>query len=670
MGSETKIDLLMAVHSHQPDGNFEWVFAEAYEKSYLPFLRMLYQHPNLKASLHYSGCLLEWIIGKHPEFIDMLKEMAGRGQIEMLSGGYYEPVLSLIPERDILGQIKLMNEKIEKLTGCRPSGVWLTERVWEPALIKPLAKAGIKYTIVDDWHFTYVGQKPDDLTGYYVTEDEGEKLFIFPGSERLRYTMPFRLPHETIDYMRQSMDKGLKSRTCADDGEKYGIWPGTFKWVYEERWLENFMNALEAASGWLKTTTFSEYIKGNGPTDRIYLTCASYREMMKWSGGYFKNFLIRYPESNSMQKKMLYVSGRVANSKSKKAREYLYRGQCNCAYWHGVFGGLYLNHLRSAVYSNLIKAEKELDKIDHKDSNWLGVDTTDLDCDSYDEVLVSNSKLELDFSPHSGGALFELDFKPLSINLMNTLTRRKEHYHEKALEKAAECVETKKESEEGIVSIHDIDKGKNAALLADMSYDRYRKVSLLDHFLSEGAALKDFAASMSGEAGDFLSGEYDYRIEKAVKPKAVALRMSRDGNFYDASGRACGVRVEKTINLKADSSSVEIDYKITNMDPKECSAWFGIEFNYSLKDPHLNRIGEVRDFRNININDQWYGVKIDFEFSRPTSMWYFPVETISESESGLERTYQELSLLFHWNFKLAPKDTWCVKIYKNIKIEG
>ena len=681
MGSETKIDLLMAVHSHQPDGNFEWVFAEAYEKSYLPFLGMLYQHPNIKASLHYSGCLLEWIIGKHPEFIKMLKEMVGRGQVEMLSGGYYEPILSLIPERDILGQIKLMNEKIEKLTGYRPSGVWLTERVWEPTLIKPLAKAGIKFTIVDDWHFTYVSQKPDDLSGYYVTEDEGEKLFIFPGSERLRYTMPFRLPHETIDYMRQSRDKGLKSRIYGDDGEKYGIWPGTFKWVYEERWLENFMNALDAESGWLKTTTFSEYIKANGPTDRIYLTCASYREMMKWSGGYFKNFLIKYPESNSMQKKMLYISGLVAKPRPfdrksgtkaslKKAQEYLYKGQCNCAYWHGVFGGLYLNHLRSAVYSNLIKAEKELDKINNRDSNWLGVDTADLDCDSYDEVLVSNSKLELDFSPHNGGALFELDFKPLSLNLTNTLMRKREHYHEKALEKAGASAGAEKESEEGIVSIHDIDKAKYAALLADVSYDWYRKVSLLDHFLSEGTALKDFAASKFTEAGDFLSGEYKYKTEKTTKPKGLALRMSRDGNYFGNAGETYKARIEKTINLKADSSLMEIEYKITNLDDGEFSPWFGIELNYSLKDPHLNRVGEVHDLKNININDQWYGIRIDFEFSRPTSMWYFPVETISESESGLERTYQELSLLFHWNFKLAPKASWGVKIYKNIKIEG
>ncbi len=668
MGSDNKINLLMAVHSHQPDGNFEWVFAEAYEKSYLPFLKMLYQHPDLKISLHYSGCLLDWIADRHPEFIRMLKEIVGRGQAEMLTGGYYEPILTLIPERDILGQIRLMNEKVKGFTGYSPTGVWLTERIWEPTLIKPLAKAGIKFAIVDDWHFSYVGQNPEDLSGYYVTEDEGEKLFIFPGSERLRYLMPFKLPHETINYMGESKERGIKSRIYADDGEKFGIWPGTFKWVYEEKWLGNFLNALDAEREWLQTVTFSEYIKANGPTGRIYLTCASYQEMMKWSGGYFKNFLVKYPESNSMQKKMLYVSGRVAKAKSKKAQEYLYKGQCNCAYWHGVFGGLYLNHLRSAVYSNLIKAEKELDKAEHKDANWLEIETTDFDCDSYDEVLVSNSKLEMDFSPRNGGSLFEFDFKPLSINLTNTLTRKKEPYHDKILEKAKTHDQGAKEAD-GIASIHDISKAKDAALVADLSYDWYRKVSLLDHFLKEGTTVKDFATSKFAEAGDFLNGEYKYEVKKAAKPQAAILKMSRDGNYLGVSDGGYKIRVEKAVSLKPNSPALEIEYKITNLDSRGCSPWFGVEFNYSLKDPHLNRIGEVRDLKNININDQWYGIRVDFEFSDPTSLWYFPIETVSDSVTELERTYQELSLLFHWNLDLAPGSSWGIKIHKNIKIE-
>ena len=326
-----------------------------------------------------------------------------------------------------------------------------------------------------------------------------------------------------------------------------------------------------------------------------------------------------------------------------------------------------MNHLRSAVYSNLIKAQKELDKAAHKDSNWLDVVETDFDCDSYDEVLISNSKLELDFSPHNGGALFELDFKPLALNMTNTLSRRREPYHEKALEKA-KAHDTGKKND-GIDSIHDVSRAKDAELVADLSYDWYRRVSLLDHFLKEGTTVKDFATSKYGEAGDFLGGEYKYDIKKEAKPKAISVELIRDGNYWGASGDIYKLKVAKSVSIKPDSGEIEIGYKITNLDTREFEPWFGVEFNYSLKDPHLNKVGEAHGLTSINVNDQWYGVKIDFEFSKAADFWYFPIETVSDSEQGLERTYQELSLLFHWKFKLAPRAVWGVKITKNIKIE-
>ena len=143
----------------------------------------------------------------------------------------------------------------------------------------------------------------------------------------------------------------------------------------------------------------------------------------------------------------------------------------------------------------------------------------------------------------------------------------------------------------------------------------------------------------------------------------------REGNYYVAPGEAYKLKVAKTVSVKPDSQEMEIEYKVTNIDTREFEPWFGVEFNYSLKDPHLNKVGEAHGLTNINVNDQWYGVKIDFELSKAADLWYFPIETVSDSDQGLERTYQELSLLFHWKFKLAPREVWGVKIRKNIKIE-
>jgi len=117
----------------------------------------------------------------------------------------------------------------------------------------------------------------------------------------------------------------------------------------------------------------------------------------------------------------------------------LWKGQCNCSYWHGVFGGLYLPHLRSAIYKHLIGAEKVVDELAHPTGptgslharKWIDHQILDFDKDGQDELLVNTPILGLYFSLASGGNLFELDYKPKSLNLLDILTRREEGYHKK-----------------------------------------------------------------------------------------------------------------------------------------------------------------------------------------------------------------------------------------------
>ena len=88
------------------------------------------------------------------------------------------------------------------------------------------------------------------------------------------------------------------------------------------------------------------------------------------AGGYWRNFKARYPESDEMYARMLGVSQPAGRGRGQPAgrpdylevaRQELYRGQCNCPYWHGSFGGLYLPHLRNAIYRSLIAAHNALD---------------------------------------------------------------------------------------------------------------------------------------------------------------------------------------------------------------------------------------------------------------------------------------------------------------------
>jgi len=661
-----KISLLIAIHNHQPVGNFGWVFNEAYKTSYQPFLEVLEKHPKVKMALHYTGPLLDWFIENKPDFIRRIKKLVKSGQVEMLTGGYYEPILPIIPDRDKIGQIKMLSSYLKDGIGYDPKGLWVAERVWESYLPKPLKEAGVEYVFVDDYHFKFAGLNPEQIFGYYVTEEEGNKLFIFPGSEKLRYTIPFKEVHETIDYLRSIASEFPKSVTYADDGEKFGLWPGTYKWVYEEGWLERFFTALEENSDWIDLTTPGEFLKKAPPTDRVYLSSASYKEMMEWSGGFFRNFLVKYSESNNMHKKMMYVSDAIAAlaaegkqvAKLEQARKELYKGQCNCGYWHGVFGGLYLSHLRNGVYTHLIEAEKITDEIRHK-GDWHEIQTIDFDKDGKDEVLISSKNLNLYIDPQDGGSIFEIDYKPKSLNVTNTLTRRKESYHIKALKKLAEAKKHGGDNTQGPESIHDLMVLKEENLDKYLSYDWYKRASLLDHFFGPGANLDNFTKCKYEEVGDFVNQPYLCKIHKGKKESSVEL--ARNGSLYLKDGRF-PVDVKKVISHDGVSSSFKTEYEIENKAKTPMPLWFGFELNLAVKDAQFNREGQIHGVEKIEIDDNWSGLKIIFKVNKEALVWHFPVETVSGSESGLERTYQGIALLFHWKFTLDPDQKWNVSL--------
>ncbi len=137
---------------------------------------------------------MEWLVQERPEYIDRLRRLVERGQVEILGGGFYEPILPMIPPRDRVGQVSTYRTYLETLFGGRVRGAWLAERVWEQNLVTDLTEAGVEYTGADDFHFKQAGLDDGQLTGYHLTEYDGRLLRVFPISERMRYCIPFRDP--------------------------------------------------------------------------------------------------------------------------------------------------------------------------------------------------------------------------------------------------------------------------------------------------------------------------------------------------------------------------------------------------------------------------------------------------------------------------------------------
>ncbi|MEK6599113.1 MAG: alpha-amylase/4-alpha-glucanotransferase domain-containing protein, partial [Deltaproteobacteria bacterium] len=598
-------NFIFCVHNHQPVGNFGHVIEDSYRNAYLPFLKAIKKYPSIKLSFHITGYLLDWLLENHIEYIELLREMVNKGQVEMMGGGYYEPILAVIPPQDRIGQIRMMSDKLKDVFGKRPRGVWLAERIWEPQLPLYLKEAGMEYIVVDDYHFMKAGLRKEQLTGYYITEDLGKTLKVFPGSERLRYIIPFETVDKFLENIRWVETLGPNPAAIfADDGEKFGTWPGTHQWVYKEEWLKKFLEAVVENKELVKPVTFSEYIDDNEPLGRVYLPTTSYIEMGEWAlpaeaaetytnlinevktwqdgerikrflqGGFWRNFFAKYPEANWLHKRMLMVSEEVRSSGDSRiaTTSHLYMAQCNDAYWHGVFGGLYLPHLRRAVYENLIKAENLIEeiadcglriaelksKIQNPKSEII-IQEADFDADTFNEILIRTPQLNLFFSPHNGGSLIEMDYRPKCVNLSNTLSRWEEGYHHRVKRQSSET--NKGEAK----SIHDLTVSKEEDLEKYLFFDKYRRVSLVDHFLKKEETLDAFRMSTYEELGDFIDRPYERKSGVRSQPLNASIRGQKleDVRFI-LSREGHRIRVEKDLFVKGNE--IDIKYLVTNLE--------------------------------------------------------------------------------------------------------
>lgn len=703
------VRLVLTFHNHQPVGNFDGVFEQAYRDSYLPFLDVMQDYPEIPFGLHTSGSLLEWLERHRPEYIERLRRMVGASQVEIIGGAFYEPILANIPRRDRIGQIESYTQHLNQLFRTQVRGMWLPERVWEQSFASDIATAGIQYTIIDDYHFKCAGIAQPDLYGYYVTEDEGQLLFVFPDSERLRYLIPFSEPEQVIEYLQEIAEKyDNPVLVFGDDGEKFGSWPETFKHVYEDRWLRRFLDLLRANESWIQVTTPSGVLDKVPPYSRCYLPDASYREMTEWvlppatqkefvsltrqhpddeewqklvrftRGGFWRNFRTRYPESNEMYARMISVSNRLAQVEAQdgltdeqhelltEAQTHLYRSQCNCSYWHGAFGGLYLPHLRNAVFSELIKADSLLERVTRKDSTWVDVAVEDFNLDARPDVKLANHRLAAFVSPANGGHLYELDIRTNSVNLLATLNRRPEPYHQRILDYAKNVAG----DDANLASISKDVKFKQPDLDQKIIYDTWPRKSLVDLFLQPELSFEEFQKGV-GVLGDFATGVYEANIRKGEQK--IALELRRRGRVNELTGE-----VRKVIVISSDRpNELLIQYQVSGF-PKDVPLHFGIELNFAAMPGGANdryfydgtgqRLGtldsrmSLQNCDRISLVDEWLGMDVSLESSRPAGIWAMPIETISQSEGGFEAVHQSVCIVPHWEFTMPEQGPWVVDL--------
>ncbi|HQR51476.1 MAG TPA: DUF1926 domain-containing protein [Methylophilaceae bacterium] len=657
------VALLLGVHAHQPVGNFTHVLDDAHTRCYGPFLQVLHRYPDFRFAIHISGWLLDYMLKHYPQDMQLLKEMVKRGQAELFGAGYTEPVLASIPSRDRVGQITKLSGYLHDKLGQKPQGAWLTERVWESTVVPALGDSGIDYVTVDDYHFLCTGKQPHELNGFYTTEEDGRRLDLFPISEPLRYRLPFSPAQEVVSYLESLADSsGQAAAVYFDDIEKFGIWPETYEWVYEKGWLKDFIEGVLNSSV-IHPMKYSDYHAQAKTRGVVYLPTASYSEMNEWTlpvpaahhygdmvdrekcegrwetskpfvrGGIWRNFFMRFPESNWMHKRMLALSARYhalpEQAKTPAMLHELYESQANDAYWHGLFGGLYLPHLRRAIYNAIVRLEAMLDAVEPRPAR----SQTDLDLDGNDELFLQNGKLQAVIKLDGSASICELDAYQLAHNFGDSLARQIEHYHRKVHAESDHS-----HSGEGIANPHERVSFKHEILACDLATDAHARTLFRDTWSDrEGSPAVAVEYGLAG-GGKAASAVFEGHAGNGAISKKLAVKDDSLQVSY---------RFDK---MRSGLFRVEINLAMPSCDGPAGRFRIGDDIPGGFGQPlHLDAM------KKIVLEDEVLGGNLRLSSSIPCQFDTYPHFSVSQSEAGFEKIMQAVTLVLTWRMGALAK---------------
>ena len=306
---------------------------------------------------------------------------------------------------------------------------------------------------------------------------------------------------------------------------------------------------------------------------------------------------------------------------------------------------------------------------------YLSVQRGDYLFSGREELYISTDRFGLLFSPRLGGSLWELSWREGAVNFLDTFTRRPEPYHQEYLDEAA----APPGPEERVASIHHRRAVKEEGILERLFYDPYPRGALIEHFFREESSPGEFEKGEGLERG-YLARSAGTEVERLPARgdhpgEGVRVTFRREGGLAQEQP----VQMEKTVTLYGGEDSLQVDYHLLNEREAPASFHFGVEFNLAflsgsdeeryylipgreLEDRLLGSRGAEEAVKEISLIDRRRDLTLTLSWSKPALLWRMPVETISNSEDGLERSYQQSLLLPRWRIELDGGGNWAVSL--------
>ncbi|MDR1566808.1 MAG: DUF1926 domain-containing protein [Treponema sp.] len=414
----SKISIILGSYNHLPSGSGEDEFETLYSREVKPLISTLYKFPRICMAFHYSGVLLHWIERRHPELFMLLEDLLSRKQAELLGGGFYEPMMPLLPLADKLGQIEMLTTYLRRQFGKRPQGCWIPALAWEQNLVSPLNACGMSYTFLEDAYFAASGANPvaGNTFAPCITEDQGKLLTVFPVASALGREFSLNRPFAGLERLKELLGGGREHLVT--------VFPAQGAKENVELEFQSFFEELSNADSRFEFTLPGRIFKNLRGLEKHYF-CGIPGSGEKGGPVRPRQFLVDCPEANGIYAKMMYTRtliNQLRGDKSRKrtALEELWKAQDCGLFSTGNPPCLSRSLVRKTAYRALLEAEK-ITREKGRFSPSLSV--FDFDLDGEGEFLFQEEKLNC-YVKAEGAGIFELDYLPRAWNYLDLFVPR------------------------------------------------------------------------------------------------------------------------------------------------------------------------------------------------------------------------------------------------------
>jgi hypothetical protein len=618
------LSIILGFHNHIPYGAGDEDGEHIYATRLKPLIQALNKFPKIPAALHYSGTLLAWLEANHPGLISIMEGLIARKQVEILGGGFYEPMMPLLPQIDKIGQIELLTAHLRKKFGKRPQGCWIPEAAWEQPLVGALNTCGMNYTFLEESHFVAAGLSGAGLCAPCVSENQGKITVVFPLSARLRDAFAVQDAAQVLESLARETAPQNALLTVFPDrlfaGESVDS-PDSPESA--EAGYDRFFESLSRVSGSVEFTTPGKHYKSLGQLSKAY-----------FPGDWGRKFLIDYPEANDLYAKMMFTHALISHlrgdkSRKQNAREELWKTQGYTLFSRnsGAEGDIHRAPLRKAAYKALLGAEK-ICRGQGKFTPSLLV--FDFDFDGSPEYLFQDRNMNC-YVKSGGASVFELDYLPKTWNYLDTF-----------------------------------------------SGDRLRRTAFADQLTPPDYSFADARDSRS-EGIRFCEKEHFRLLDMdrshswadfTLPAQGEAQGAAQDSEEASYLGR---IEIEKRYILKQDT--LRVRYALINRGTERASFKFIPRIDLSFSgggddmlrvfcsraqgnEPAIPGTGEFNKLRGIEFRDMKNELTLSVSADRDFDGWILPIHSPLQIHGAVTSQYQSTCLMPVMAISLEPEARW------------